>query len=345
MGLSSLGLGAVAVALALIMMMSPLPLVHAGVYGARYKEFQYKDLRVIVYENIVNPDYVIYYKGINYISLNDVGEFMATDLEAIPNIKPVKNAGNLTLREVYSALKPVKNYLAFYNTSMSGSMPFISVSRRYGGVEVVVGPNVDLAGASMMIAEALQPLLSSRGYHILMVVRLISNVSPKELENAGKAYGDLLNSVVFNTEKYGNLPSYLAQIMKLEKKGLKKFQKTGIGTEYHMVGIGTYGYLDIDFWGPQPSRDQVYELVKWLRDNAGYPEVPLTIAFHKDKPPKISLLPEIEHTGKASQTSITTGRAADTVRSWAKPLSPAAILVLASTLFLAAVAYAWLRKH
>ncbi len=315
-----LGLEVASIVLILIMIVSLLPIAHAGTYGGRYTEFQYKDLRVIVYENIYNPDYVINYKGINYISLNAVGKFMFSDLEAIPNIKPAKNVGVLTQEEVYSTLSPLKNSL---------TISFISISKRYGGVEIVVGPNVNLTKASRILAETLEPLLVSKGYHTLMIVRLFSNASPNELVGAMYAYSNLIYSAISNPGKYKNVPSYLLQIAKLVNASLHKYP-----IEMHvLVGVGVYGSVGIDFWGPQPTKKQVYELVKWLRNNAGYSDIPLTITFHKDPPPKEYLL--IGHATESSKKVI----------NRMDLISPAILILISTLTLVVATTYTWLRKH
>jgi len=315
-----LGLETASIVLILVMIVSLLPLAHAGTYGGEYTEFRYKDLRVVVYNNINNPDYVINYKGINYISLNAVGKFMFSDLEAIPNIKPAKNVGDLTQEEIYNALSSLKNSL---------TISFISISKRYGGVEIVVGPNVNLTKVSRILAVTLEPLLTSKGYHTLMIVRLLSNASPNELVEATYAYSNLIYSAISNPGKYKNVPSYLLQIAKLVNASLHKYP-----FKVHVsVGVGIYGSVGIDFWGPQPTKDQVYELVKWLRDNAGYSNIPLTISFHKDPPLKEYLL--IGHATENSQT----------ISSKMDLLSPAVFVLVSTLTLVAATAYTWLRKY
>ena len=250
-----------------------------------YNDYRLGDLRIIIVNNPRTPSYVIDYKGLNFIDYDLSDDYSMKGVEGIPGVNPVRVTGNLTLDELSTALKPFQGIIPFYYSGLSGRMhPMTILHPELGAVEVIVNHNVDALKISKPIALALKPVLTAYGYHTLVVVRGFygPNTTLDKLWEAFDKISYIVMKLPMNNSA-DNTPSYLRQITELQEQAIKEHQMKS----YLSVGLGIYGTIAIDFWGPKPNRTQVYNLVKWIRDNAGpeYNDIPLYIMFHSEPPP------------------------------------------------------------
>ena len=257
----------------------------AGSYMG-YIDYMLGDLRVVVIYNPRTPSYVIDYKGLNFIDYNLSDDYSMKGIEGIPGVKPVGVTGNLTLDTLSMALKPFQGVIPFYHSGPSGRMhPMTILHPELGAVEVVVNRNVDALRVSKPIATALKPVLTAYGYHTLVVVRGFygPNTTLDKLWDAFDRFSYIIMRLPTNNSA-NDTPTYLRRITELQEQVIREHQMKS----YLSVGLGVYGSIGIDFWGPKPSKTQVYNLVKWIRDKAGpeYNDIPLYIMFHSEPPPQ-----------------------------------------------------------
>ncbi len=181
-----------------------------------------------------------------------------------------------------------------------------------GAVEVVVNHNVDALKISKPLALALKPILTAYGYRTLVVVRGFygSNTTLDKLWEAFDKFSYIVVRLPVNNSA-NDTPSYLRQITELQEQAIKEHEMKS----YMSVGLGVYGSIGIDFWGPKPNKTQVYNLVKWIRDKAGpeYNDIQLYIIFHSDPPPQgngllITTTNRTPATQEPRQTSSSEGR-------------------------------------
>ncbi len=251
-----------------------------------YTDYVLGDLRVVVVLNPRIPSYTIDYKGLNFIDYDLSDDYSMKGVEGIPGVKPVQVTGNLTLNELSMALKPFQGIIPFYYSGLSGGMhPMAILHPELGAVEVVVNHNVDALRVSKPIAIALKPILTAYGYHTLVVVRGFygSNTTLDKLWEAFDKFSYIVMRLPMNNSA-NDTPTYLRQITELQEKANKEHEMKS----YLSVGLGVYGSIGIDFWGPKPNKTQVYNLIKWIRDKAGpeYNDIPLYIIFHSNPPPQ-----------------------------------------------------------
>ncbi len=249
-----------------------------------YTDYVLGDLRVVVVLNPRTPSYTIDYKGLNFIDYDLSDDYSMKGVEGIPGVNPVRVTGNLTLDELPTALKPFQGIIPFYYSGPSSRMhPMVVLHPELGAVEVVVNHNVDALKISKPIAIALKPVLTAYGYNTLVVVRGFygPNTTLDKLWEAFDKFSYIVMRLPVNNSA-NDTPTYLRQITDLQEKANKEHEMKS----YLSVGLGVYGSIGIDFWGPKPSKTQVYNLVKWIRDKAGpeYNDIPLYIIFHSTPP-------------------------------------------------------------
>ncbi len=268
-----------------------------------YTDYVLGDLRVVVVLNPRTPSYTINYKGLNFIDYNLSDDYSMKGVEGIPGVNPVRVTGNLTLDELSTALKPFQGIIPFYYSGLSGRMhPMTILHPELGAVEVIVNHNVDALKISKPIALALKPVLTANGYNTLVVVRgfYSPNTTLDKLWEAFDKFSYIVMRLPMNNSA-NDTPSYLRQITQLQEQAIREHQTKS----YISVGLGVYGSIGIDFWGPKPSKTQVCNLVKWIRDKAGhdYSDIPLYIMLHSDPPPHGNgfLITTTNHTATARE--------------------------------------------
>ena len=272
---------ALVLAIPLLLAVLTYPSLAAGI---GYTEYQVGGLRVVVVE-ARNPSYSFDYCGVNYIDFNASDDYAVVGLQGIPGLSRVANAGELSRSEVARALRGLRDYTIWYNdTLLTTSVPSVVVRRDYGVLEVLVKPGVDPLEASKRIAGALRSLMATRGYTTLVVVRALSDLPPSELEKAFERVSGAVMGAVFNPPN--DAPQYQLKIAELQRRALE----SGTRAKYITVGIGAYGSIGVTLWGPEPTKKDLEELARWIRDKTGECTAPLYILYGGPTPPQAQLL-------------------------------------------------------
>ncbi|MEB3760259.1 MAG: hypothetical protein GSR81_05360 [Desulfurococcales archaeon] len=284
----------IAVILALILL--PFPVYASSI---QYNEYTLNNIRVIIVD-AHNASYSFTYCGVNYIDLNLSDDYAVLGPQSIPGIEKKSNVMNLSLLDIAEALKNLKEYTVWYNdTQLNSYVPMAILKPNYGVVEIIVKPDVDPVNASRPIAEALSDLMLSKGYDTLIIVRPVSDLSPSELNDAFNKVSSIVLGAV--QEPPEDAPLYLQQIIKLQRAAIEN----STGETYISVGLGAYGSIGIEIWGPQPTVKDLEEIAKWIRDRTGECTAPLYIEYNGPTPLKADLDIGMDTPGESTYTDHT----------------------------------------